>query len=83
MNKDAGVSLRLKAVQVVKYKPMEENSPFGVVEGGYQAKEVKNDSPFEAVDEPIAEPKKVEPKKATKEKVEDNDLSAIVDNWDD
>jgi hypothetical protein len=83
MNQDAGVSLRLKAVQVVKYKPMEENSPFGVVEGGYQAKEVKDDNPFETVEEPIAEPKKVEPKKATKEKVEDNDLSAIVDNWDD
>jgi hypothetical protein len=80
MGKDAGVSLRLRAVQVVKYKPMEEKSPFGVIEGGYVSQE---DNPFKKVDEPIAEPKKVESKKPAKEKVEDNDLSAIVDNWDD
>lgn len=80
MGKDAGVSLRLRAVQVTKYKPMEETSPFGVVEGGFVS---DNDNPFDAVEEPIAEPKKVESKKPVKEKVEDNDLSAIVDNWDD
>ena len=80
LGKDAGVSLRLRAVQVTNYKPMEEVSPFGVVEGGYTANE---DNPFNSVEEPIAEPKKVESKKSTKEKVEDNDLSAIVDNWDD
>ena len=60
-------------------KPMQVDSK-GVVEGGYTANE---DNPFNSVEEPIAEPKKVESKKSTKEKVEDNDLSAIVDNWDD
>ena len=31
--REAGVSLRLSAVQVVEYKPMEETNPFGEVKG--------------------------------------------------
>ena len=31
------VSLRLKAVQVIKYVPMEARNPFGAVEGGFVA----------------------------------------------
>ena len=32
-----GVSLRLRAVQVIKYVPMQERSPFEVVEDGFQS----------------------------------------------
>jgi len=41
-----GVSLRLKAVQVITYKPMENTSPFGVVEGGFTAEASEDVSPF-------------------------------------
>ena len=44
--REAGVSLRLRAVQVIKYVPMESASPFGNVEG-YQHDEEEN--PFEVV----------------------------------
>ena len=45
--REAGVSLRLRAVQVIKYVPMEAASPFGAVEGGFQFS--AEDSPFEVV----------------------------------
>lgn len=35
--REAGVSLRLRAVQVVEYKEMEESNPFGQVDGGFTA----------------------------------------------
>ena len=42
----AGVSIRLRAVQVIKYLPMEASSPFGVVADGF---ELDSDNPFETV----------------------------------
>ena len=45
--REAGVSLRLRAVQVIKYVPMEASSPFGAVEGGFQFSAEEN--PFEVV----------------------------------
>ena len=45
--REAGVSLRLRAVQVIKYVPMEAASPFGAVEGGFQFSSEEN--PFEVV----------------------------------
>lgn len=48
---EAGVSIRLRAVQVIKYVPMEAASPFSAVEGGFQFSAEEN--PFEVV-EPAA-----------------------------
>jgi hypothetical protein len=45
--REAGVSLRLRAVQVIKYVPMEAASPFSAVEGGFQFSAEEN--PFEVV----------------------------------
>ena len=45
--REAGVSLRLRAVQVIKYVPMEATSPFAAVEGGFQFSAEEN--PFEVV----------------------------------
>jgi hypothetical protein len=44
---DSGVSLRIRAVQVIKYVPRESISPFGAVEGGFQYSAEEN--PFEGV----------------------------------
>lgn len=41
--REAGVSLRLRAVQVVEYKELEEANPFGVVNGFIKN---KDDNPF-------------------------------------
>ena len=43
-----GVSLRLRAVQVITYKPRESRSPFEVTEGGYES-----ESPFGATAEAV------------------------------
>lgn len=51
-----GVSLRLKAVQVTTYKPMENTSPFGVVEGGFTAEAAEDVSPFGEVAASVAPP---------------------------
>lgn len=97
--REAGVSLRLRAVQVIKYVPMEAASPFGTVEGGFQFS--SEDNPFEVAepaapaevvtdelfgdDEPakVAEPKKVVKKKAPAPKASDDALADIVADWDD
>ena len=50
--RDAGVSVRLRAVQVIKYLPMEAASPFGVVADGF---EMDSDNPFETVTANVAE----------------------------
>ena len=71
------VNLRLKAVQVVKYVPLEDNNPFEAVEGFT----IDADNPF--TEETVPEPKKVVNKPATPSKAADDDLSAIVDDWDD
>ena len=92
--REAGISLRLKAVQVIKYVPMETSSPFGAVEGGFEFK-AEDDNPFEVVEaKPAAnviegevgdtpEPKKVSKKATPKPKKTDADLASIVDDWDD
>jgi|TARA_R110000744_G_scaffold379389_1_gene497274 hypothetical protein len=84
-----GVSLRLNAVQVTKYVPMQTASPFEVTKGF----ESEGDNPFahageydidhaEAEEaEEIAEPKKVS-KKAPAPKAKDPEMDAIVDAWD-
>ena len=97
--RDAGVSLRLRAVQVIKYVPMEAASPFAAVEGGF---ELGSDNPFEVVTAaPVAtpvvsddlfgddeatkvkEPKKVVKKTAPAPKASDDVLADIVADWDD
>jgi hypothetical protein len=91
--REAGISLRLKAVQVIKYVPMESSTPFGKVEGGFTFQ--KDDNPFEVVEaKPTTnviegefgdtpEPKKVSKKATPKPKKTDADLASIVDDWDD
>ena len=91
--REAGISLRLKAVQVIKYVPMESSTPFGKVEGGFTFQ--KDDNPFEVVEAKptnnviegefgdTPEPKKVSKKATPKPKKTDADLASIVDDWDD
>ena len=91
--REANVSLRLRAVQVIKYVPMEAASPFGKVEGGFEFQ--KEDNPFEVVEPKSVdnviegdfgdtpEPKKVSKKATPKPKKTDSDLASIVDDWDD
>jgi hypothetical protein len=81
------VSLRLKAVQVIKYVPMEDRNPFEATDGFVYA---NNDNPFEESlviveekEEPVAEPKKVVKKPSPPTKATDDDLDSIIDNWDD
>ena len=77
-----GVSLRLDAVQVIDLKPMEERSPFSAVDG-FEA--TTDDNPFAEVSEaPVEEPKKTAKKAAPSAPAKDSDdLSSIVDDWDD
>ena len=91
--REAGISLRLKAVQVIKYVPMEASSPFEAVEGGFTFEQESN--PFEVVETKSVdnvieaefgdtpEPKKVSKKATPKPKKTDADLASIVDDWDD
>jgi hypothetical protein len=72
------VSLRLKAVQVIKYVPMEDKNPFEATDGFVYANE---ENPFE--EDAVAEPKKVVKKPSPPTKDADDDLSSIVDDWDD
>tara|TARA_R110002072_G_scaffold39730_2_gene113651 strand:- start:358 stop:1080 length:723 start_codon:yes stop_codon:yes gene_type:complete len=103
--RDHGVSLRLKAVQVIKYVEMQKSNPFGAVEGFTMG---GDDNPFAPVaaavsqesmeettadvfgedepapTEPEPTPKKVVKKKAAPTpKAKDEDLSSIIDDWDD
>tara|TARA_B100000963_G_C22478308_1_gene603447 strand:- start:13 stop:690 length:678 start_codon:yes stop_codon:yes gene_type:complete len=82
------VSLRLRAVQVIKYVPIEERNPFEATDG-YVFNETE-DNPFdeplvviEDKEEPVSEPKKVVKKPSPPTKDADDDLSSIVDDWDD
>ena len=77
--RDNGVSLRLRAVQVIDLKPMQDDSPFTAVEG-FEA--TASENPFEE-DAPIQEPKKVVKKVTPEPKKGGDDLASIVDNWDD
>ncbi len=90
----AGITIRIRAVQVIKDVPMETSSPFGAVEGGFEFK-AEDDNPFEVVEaKPTTnviegefgdtpEPKKVSKKTTPKPKKSDADIAAIVDDWDD
>ena len=95
MQGNHGVKLRLKGVQVTKYLPIEEDNLFGEVDGFTVE---KDDNPFaeepeavaETVDEfDIEEEEVKEPKKVVKKTVKkaapkkDDDLSDIIDEWDD
>ena len=92
--REAGISLRLKAVQVIKYVPMEAASPFSAVEGGFEFK-ADDDNPFEVVEAnstnnviegefgDTPEPKKVSKKTTPKPKKSDADLASVIDDWDD
>ena len=82
------VSLRLRAVQVIKYVPIEERNPFEATDG-FVFNETE-DNPFdeplviiEDKEEPVSEPKKVVKKPSPPTKDADDDLSSIVDDWDD
>lgn len=77
--RDNGVSLRLRAVQVIDLKPMQDDSPFTAVEG-FEA--TASENPFEE-DAPIQEPKKIVKKVTPEPKKGGDDLASIVDNWDD
>ena len=83
MNGKQSISLRLKGVQVIKHVPIEERNPFEAVEGFT----IDADNPFvaeaPAKEETVPEPKKVVNKAAPPPKAADDDLSAIVDDWDD
>jgi len=91
------VSLRLKAVQVIKYVPMEVRNPFGAVDGGFV---MEDSNPFASAPTPVKsnnvlaeapaddgfdeEPvKRTAKKAATVPPSDDGDLGSIIDNWDD
>ena len=80
-----GVSLRLNAVQVIDYVPMQDRSPFQATDGF----ETDGGNPFNAPPEESSEDVEeiVEPKKVVKakpsHKAKDPELDAIVDDWDD
>lgn len=92
----AGVSLRLRAVQVTKYIPLQVASPFDSVDG-FSADEISDDdeSPFfeietesssevdNVIELPVEEPKKKVAKVKTAAPKEKEDLSDLVDAWDD
>ena len=81
------VNLRLKAVQVVKYVPMEDRNPFEIVEcftiedDPKPFKQETTPVPIEE-EEVVEEPKKVVKKSAPPATSNDDDLSAIIDDWD-
>lgn len=89
--RDAGVSLRLRAVQVTKYVPLQVASPFDEVDGFDSDEGESDESPFfdlEAdsgteLEEVIEEPKKKAAKVKSAAPKEKEDLSDLVDAWDD
>jgi len=96
-----GVSLRLRAVQVIKYIPMADRSPFDVVDDGFDggsttdSKETPAEELFPVEDTPPPKPQAVsddvfdEPKvkktntKADPKPKNDDDLGALLDEFDD
>lgn len=87
--REASVSLRLRAVQVISLEPMEEQNPFGSVDG-YDSKAAPQISGFEIeVDKSPFSTEDEEPKKATQKKVApkskdvDPELSTILGAWED
>ena len=77
------VNLRLRAVQVVKYVPLEDRNPFDTVDG-FTIEDESN--PFDTnveEEETIEEPKKVVKKSTPPPKDDNDDLGDIIDDWDD
>jgi hypothetical protein len=97
--REAGVSLRLRGVQVTKYIPLQTASPFEVVDGFTSSDDddmftdVTVSAPVtveeveveeaEEVEAPVEEPKKKVVKQKSPAPKDEADLSAIVDGWDD
>ena len=89
------VSLRLRAVQVIKLAARNEYNPFGTVDGGFT---IEDANPFSESakksnvvtlpvddfgEEAVEEPKKVVRKSAPPPTAADNDLSSVLEAWDD
>lgn len=93
------VSLRLKAVQVIKYVPMEARNPFGAVEGGFvaggdanpfagsnSAPAKSNNVLADVADDGFEEeeaPVKRTASKAAPAPSSADDLDSVLDAWDD
>jgi hypothetical protein len=90
------VSLRLRAVQVIKLATRSEYNPFGTVDGGFTIEDanpfakpaeksnvVSIAEPVDDFDEAVEEPKKVVKKSAPPPPTADNDLSSVLEAWDD
>jgi len=90
------VSLRLRAVQVIKLAARSEYNPFGTVDGGFTIEDanpfakpaeksnvVSIAEPVDDFDEAVEEPKKVVKKSAPPPPTADNDLSSVLEAWDD
>ena len=92
MGANCGVSLRLKAVQVVKYYEYSAPIEFDIVEGGYTM-DGEDDTlvipPVNETTDSFDEETVEEPKKAAKKTAPpptaatEDDLSSIVEDWDD
>tara|TARA_R100000544_G_C2168515_1_gene31082 strand:- start:135 stop:413 length:279 start_codon:yes stop_codon:yes gene_type:complete len=92
MGANCGVSLRLKAVQVVKYYEYSAPIEFDIVEGGYTM-DGEDDTlvipPVNETADSFGEETVEEPKKAAKKTAPpptaatEDDLSSIVEDWDD
>jgi|TARA_R110000765_G_scaffold92829_1_gene175188 hypothetical protein len=79
-----GVSLRLRAVQVIKYALLESRSPFDTAEGFAVSEDVSpfaNGIDIEEVEEEEKEPVKVS-KKAAVRVSKKPELDALVDAWE-
>ena len=91
------VNLRLRAVQVIKLSERSEYNPFGKVDGGFTIEDanpftktaeksnvVSIAEPVDDFDEePVKEPKKVVKKPAPPPPTAEDDLSSVLDAWDD
>lgn len=94
-----GVSLRLRAVQVIKYVPMADRSPFDVVNDGFDSGGTQgkaepsadelfpaDDAPApkqEAVSDDVFEEPKVKKSNTKPKPKNDDDLGALLDEFDD
>ena len=86
-----GVSLRIKAVQVIKLVEKKAHSPFGAVDDGWVIEDEDDPStvflstadtaPIE--EDEVPAPKKVSKKPEGAAPPPDEDLASIVDDWDD
>ena len=91
--REHGVSLRLKAVQVLELAERKPYSPFDVEDEGFSVDDTgatgfedvtaSADVEPDEVSEEVAEPKKVKKKKAEAAPAPDQDLQGILDDWAD